>query len=623
MKTARWTMTACLLLLSVQASRPATAAPEPKPEPTQLTFSEYGLPRSVDPHRAGDVVSSRHVMHVYETLLEYAPFGECRLQPCLVEEFPTYDEEKLTYTFKLRDDVSFADDECFPEARGRKMTADDVVFSIKRLAALPDSGGYWILEGQIAGLDIFRYDAIKLTRRIEHKDGSTESIATPEWWQHFDEDVSGLKAVDSRTVQIKLNQPYPQFLHAITLSYGAILPIEAAKKYDLNTHMVGTGPYVMKSLADDVILYERNPNYRAVRLRDVPEDEPLKRFEGALLPLTDVLRYEIIPESGDSFQLFLDKVLPISGIDQEQFAMVINEAAHKAGKHGDDLLNEKYRKQGIHLIDYIEPTVHYISFNMNDATFGSKAGDKGRALRKAVAKCINRADYINKHLNGRGEPGSQLVPPGVLGHSDECVLQNQQFDLDGARKLLKEAGFTVNETDTGWSTSDAGKQIELQVCFRSQKETTMAYGEWLTEALAQIGISFKPKYMSFRDFLRTQDEGKGQAYDAGWVMDVPDAQNMLQLLYSPHKPPGINSAGFANPTYDKLYEEMSVLRDDVPEEAERKRQLIVEMHKVLDDETPWVLMEYRKIYSLGQEGFLSPPPNPFAYNFKKYARWVK
>ena len=32
-------------------------------------------------------------------------------------------------------------------------------------------------------------------------------------------------------------------------------------------------------------------------------------------------------------------------------------------------------------------------------------------------------------------------------------------------------------------------------------------------------------------------------------------------------------------------------------------------------------MEYRKIFSLYHDGFLQPPPNPFAYNFTKYTRW--
>ena len=621
MKITRWIVLGCLTLLGLQAGTHPQAAPTPKPEPTQLTMFEWMPPRSLDPHRAGDVVSSRHVMNVYETLLEYAPFGECRLQPCLVKELPAYDPEKLTYTFKLRDDVFFADDPCFPEGHGRRMTAEDVVFSLKRLASI-EYGGFWVIEGYVKGLDAFRAAALKLVKIIKHKDGSRQSVFTPEWWKQMKEDVAGLQALDDSTVRITLNQPFPQFLMAITLSYGAIMPIEAAQKYDMNEHMVGTGPYVLKEANDELIRYERNPNYRAVRLRDVPDGHPLKRFEGTRLPLSDQLRYEIVPEDGDPFQEFLDGKLPTTGMDNDQFVKVMDGEALKAGKQGDDLLKEEYRDKGIRLRTYAEPTLHYISFNMNDDVFGTPAGKKGTALRKAVAMCVDRQDYVDRLLNGRGEPADQLVPPGILGRADDCRLTNQKHDPAAGRKLLMDAGFTVTEDDAGWTTRDAkGKQVTLEVCFRSQSGSTLEYGEWLEEAVASVGIKLKTAYLTFPEFLRRQDEGKGQAYDAGWVMDYPDAQNMLQLLYGPNKPPGINSASYGSEKYDELYEKMAVLREDVPEQAEAKRKLIIDMHKRIDEDTPWVLMEYRKIFTLYHEGFLQPPPNPFACNFTKYTRW--
>jgi ABC-type oligopeptide transport system substrate-binding subunit len=126
--------------------------------------------------------------------------------------------------------------------------------------------------------------------------------------------------------------------------------------------------------------------------------------------------------------------------------------------------------------------------------------------------------------------------------------------------------------------------------------------------------------MTFSEFLRTQDEGKSQAYDAGWVMDYPDAQNMLQLLYGPYKPPGINSAAYASPEYDRLYEQMAKLDDNVPDELDRKLDLIREMHDILDRDVPWVLMEFRVIYALYHQWYIpSHEPNPFAYTYLKFS----
>jgi oligopeptide transport system substrate-binding protein len=612
---------ACLLVAAWQPE--SIAEPEPASPTTSITYCEFGLPRTLDPHRASDVDSFRHAMHVYETLLEYAPFGQALLQPCLASEMPDYDREKFTYTFHLRDDIYFADDDCFPDGKGRKVTAADIVFSFKRLAAVPDSAGYWVLEGQIAGLDDFRARALDFTKFVPHEDTPDEYILAEGWWKHLDSEVEGLTAVDERTVRFALNQAYPQFLHAITLPYGAVVAREAASKHNLSTHPVGTGPYTLETMSEIEIVYKRNTRYREVTLADVPKGSLLKPFEGKKLPLTDELRYEIALEDTGEFDGFMEKRYPVSGVDKNQITKVIDVDALKAGKTGDNLLNSEFGKLGLRLIDNAEPTLHYIAFNMSDPAFGTPAGDKGRALRRAFAMCIDRRDYIDRHMNGRGFPAHQMLPAGVPGHDKACALASQTCDPVTARKILVDAGFSVKPDGDGWITMDGDSQVELVVCFRSTSETMKLYAGWLTESALQVGIKMKAELLTFAEFLERQNEGAGQAFDAGWVMDYPDAQNLLQLLYGPYKPPGINSAAYNSSEYNKLYEEMAGLRDEVPEEAARKKKLIVKMHEVFEQDAPWVLMDFRRTFSLQWSGYATTPPNPFAYGECKYAFLTK
>ena len=52
-------------------------------------------------------------------------------------------------------------------------------------------------------------------------------------------------------------------------------------------------------------------------------------------------------------------------------------------------------EKGIHLQKHEEPTIHYLSFNMNDTTVGMPAGEKdGRFARRW--HCANREDYIDR-----------------------------------------------------------------------------------------------------------------------------------------------------------------------------------------------------------------------------------
>ena len=596
------------MLVLVLIESPARIAQDKPAEPFHLLqLSESEEPRTLDPHKAGDVVASRHCALVYESLLEYDPFEPTRLRPCLAESMPTVDEAGKTYTFRLRDDIFFQDDLCFEGGKGRKLVAADLVYSFKRLAALRDTEGFWTIEGRVVGLDEFRVKANEL-----------EGDA---WSKHLDSPVEGLKATDDRTFVISLAERYPQLQYVLALGYGAVIAREACEKYgdDMAKHPVGTGPFVLKEWEPNGWLqYDRNKAYREVKLAGVPQDSPLKPYEGKRLPLSDIIHYEIIPESAAEFGAFSAGQLVQAGIDKDQWSVVFDPDAMKAGKQGDDLLRKELRENGVHLRTTEEPVLSYIAFNMNDSVVGTSAGEKGRAIRQALSLSFDRDRLIREQRHFRGTSANQLVPPDVSGHLPENALKHQCLDAKLGRELLKKAGFDVQERDGKYRTLDTatGKQVRVTVCLRRQDTTE--YAAFLKECGAAVGIEFSAEAMTFSDFLKRQEEGKGQAYDSGWVMDYPDAQNLLQLLYGPNKPPGLNGGSFDHQGFNMLYEEMSRLDDQVAQQRKHKLALIKRMHDIIDQQTPWIVINYNRAYSLYREGLRQPPPSPFSYNLSKY-----
>ncbi len=589
-------------------------------------------PRSMDPHISGDVVSSRHCGMAYDCLFQYDYLKRpAELVPCLAAEMPSYDAATHTYTFKLRDDVYFFDDRCFhPDAagkkfrdpgegeamqdvrgKGRKLNAHDIVYSFKRLAALPDSGGFWVIEGQVKGLDEFRNEALRLA-----KEGPPEDPDKP-WREYLNSaQVEGLKAIDDLTVQISLKQAYPQFLYAITLSYGAAVPHEAADYYnrDFFRKPVGTGAFILKRWRQNwEIVWERNPNYREEYFpkSTAPEDERFKHLMGKRLPIADEVHFRIIKESQANFLSFKSGSLDQSELDRDQFDSAIQEGEVAA----------ELQARGVKALRYEEATIGYISFNMNDTTVGTPAGEKGLALRRALALSIDREDFIRRYLNGRGSPATQLIPPGMKGHQPENNMQSQRYDPARGREILSAAGFEVRPKGTAYETIDpeTGKPVTIVVSFRSLAETMKQEASYIASSALQVGVTIQPELMTFAEFLKRQDEGVGQAYDAGWVMDYPDAQNMLQLLYGPNKPPGINSASYSSPRYDALYKDMSVLDDNVGPQFDEKLELIGQMHEELDKDVPWILFEFRVTYVLYHQWYTPPKPNEFAYTYIKFA----
>lgn len=91
-----------------------------KKDKNTLTVAITGDPPTLDPHASSTSSSVNNLNPVYETLVRYDENGD--IKPCLATEWERIDD--LHWRFKLRDDVTFHN--------GEKMTASDVLFSLKR-----------------------------------------------------------------------------------------------------------------------------------------------------------------------------------------------------------------------------------------------------------------------------------------------------------------------------------------------------------------------------------------------------------------------------------------------------------------------------------------------------------
>jgi peptide/nickel transport system substrate-binding protein len=177
-----------------------------------LVFARSVAPTTLDPANtiiAGDIYT---LNQIFEPLFITNPDGS--LVPWLAESYTT-SKDHLTWTFHLRKGVTFSD--------GKPLTADDVVFSIKREAANSD--------GPLSFLDF----AIK-----------------------------SIKAQGSDTVVFKLKTPWAPFLSDISVFANAIIPAnfggKSAKAFFQSP--IGTGAFLLSSWTPDSNLtLKANPHY--------------------------------------------------------------------------------------------------------------------------------------------------------------------------------------------------------------------------------------------------------------------------------------------------------------------------------------------------------------------------
>jgi ABC-type oligopeptide transport system substrate-binding subunit len=107
-----------------------------------------------------------------------------------------------------------------------------------------------------------------------------------------------------------------------------------------------------------------------------------------------------------------------------------------------------------------------------------------------------------------------------------------------------------------------------------------------------------------------------QLYFLGWNADYPDPENFLFLLHgaqSKVKVGGENASNYANPEFDRLFEQMKNMYNSPERQA-----LIDRMVAIARRDAPWVWSFFPKDYKLSHAWVHNSKPNQMANNGLKY-----
>ncbi len=274
--------------------------------------------RSLDPIWTTANITAYHGAMIYDTLFALDEQMR-RAQPQMVGKWGLSDD-KLTYTFELRDGLKFSD--------GAAVTADDVVASIRRWAVRDGAG------------------------------------------QHMMARVKDLSKKDDKTFVIALKEPYGLMLDVMAKTATPMLYIMRKKEAETDpnqqiTEYIGSGPFTYnrdETRMGSRYVYDRNPNY-------VSRSEPSTGLAGAKNVKVDRVIYENMPDSQTALQALkageIDffEIPPIDLIDTlESDPNIKIEVLNKTGNYGIMRLNflhppfnkPEARQAMLHLIDQEE-----------------------------------------------------------------------------------------------------------------------------------------------------------------------------------------------------------------------------------------------------------------------------
>ncbi len=494
-----------------EASTPTNAPAEPK----VFRMAIGSEPPNLDPQLGTDSVSILIDNAVLEGLVRVYNGN------VVAGMAETWDisEDGLTYTFHLRD-AQWSD--------GQKVTAQDFEYSFLRLLDPATASeyafqGYYIVNGE-------EFNTGKIT----------------------DATQVGVKALDEKTLEIKLKAPTKYFL-ALT-GFLSFMPsrkdlVEQYKEgYAADaSKAVYNGPFILKDWQHDAsVTVEKNPNYwnkEAIKL--------------------DKVEMTIVTDSKTAINMYEAGDIDIVGLSKDFIAQY--DAAGKAN----------YFATGAEW---------YFQLNLK-----GKSAQTGKFLsnvnfRHAVGYAVDRQAFCDQVLKNGSTPAQRYILPLLAGSQDKFAKEYpyeyypKTADVAKAKELLDAA---LKEIGT---TADKMPSFEY---LTDDSDVARTQAEAIQDMLSKnLGIKLEIKQVQFKQRLELMEAHDYDFSSSGWLPDYDDPMTYVDLWVTGG---GHNNTNWSNPKYDELIQFAKTSPD-----AKLRADAMADAEKLLMEDGPIIPIYFRQ-----------------------------
>ncbi len=501
------------------------------------------------------------------TLYSFKPDNATDPVPDLAADKPQISDDLKTITIKIKPGVKFS-----PPVN-RAVTSKDVKYSFERFFSANVGGQYTSYFSSIVGAPKAPTKGVK--------------------------PISGIETPDDQTLVIKLSEPQAVSVSAaLVMPMTAPVPEEYAKKFDAknpstyNTHLVATGPYMVKNDASgNAVGYQAGKSI-------------------------DLVRNPNWDKSTDYRPAYLDEIqLTTNESDASIAAQQVLTGSHQvldtnppAAQLKDAVTNRKGQ--------YVQlPGGGYRYFPLNTTI---KPLDNIN-VRKAIIAAFDR-DAALKARGGKftGDIPTHFLPPGIPGFEEAGgmagpgfdFLKNPRGDMTVATNYMKKAGYPSGKY-TG---------SEKLLLIAANADPGKAQAQVAKAQLEKLGfkIQFRtvPQDAVYTEWCQVPKKEVAICGSAGWFKDFTDPQSMLEVTFKGKniaKGGGNNNLAQLNdPKIDAAMDKASTLQGD------ERLKAWAEIDKMITGAAPAVPFDWDKttiIWSKDVNGVGNPYYDAADYSF--------
>ena len=470
-------------------------------------------PQSLNPYTSSDAGASAVLTHIFDSLLYSDNEPPYQLKGKVAKSYPLISEDKLSYTFELRDGISFSD--------GRPLTAEDVLFSMKVIqnprVLAPHLRNY--------------YSAV---REVVVEEGQKVTFVCAEPYFRNDVSLGFFEILPKHFYDPEgLLDPVP-IASLIDGSWETGPYKERIERFadqfnqDFNRNVMGSGPYRVDDVERDVVTQQkvvltRNADYWGASYDDLPASGYVDKMVFKIINNTDAAFIELTNGNLDYHSL--------------------RPLEFKEKSWSDDF-NERFLKGVEYSGGYT-----YIGWNNAHPIFAD------RRVRQAMTHLTDRQNMVENLLFGLAEtvegPISKFRPE--YNHD----LEPYGYDYERALDLLDEAGWGDADDDGILDKEIDGEIVDFrfELLINSGNQIRKDIALTLQSELADIGIDCQVRELDWSIFLQRVKSKDFAAMILGWSSGVKFAPDNYQIWHSSQaEAQGSNAISFIHAEADSLLE---------------------------------------------------------------------